>query len=221
MHEARINQASAALLAGDHAAAAQTLEQAVASRPGDANALFLLAQCRFFLGDAEGCLEMGRALASRAPNNPWGEMAIGAALLLAEKRAEAEPHLAAARRLAGHNAAVHIRLGAITLHLSEPADAARHYAEALALAPRDPDAQAGMGLAFLASGDAAGAETRLRASLAERFHAPALHNQLGLLFTEQGRWEEAARSLRTAAAQYGGLARVRALLERVEGAKRG
>ncbi len=215
-HEVRVNRAAAALSAGDHAEAARLLTPAVAQRPNDRRAHFLLAQCWFFLGESRACLEAGRTLSAAEPESPWGEMLIGAALMQAGEAGAAAPHLAAAARLAGRDAAAHVRLGAIALHMKDPSLAGSHYATALEIEPTSPEAEAGLGLALLAQGDAAGAEARLRASLGRRFHAPALHHQLGVILARQHRWEEAAASLRIALAQHADLAGAAEFLRQIE-----
>ncbi len=211
-----LNQASAALSAGDHSAAAVPLEYIVARYPDDPEACFLLGQCRFFLGDWEACLGLARRVAAAAPHSPWGEMMVGAALALGGDAEAAAPHLQAARRLAGQDPAAHIRLGAIALHLGKPRDAQVHYAHALSIDATAADARAGIGLALLAQGDTAGAEAQLRAALGVRFHAPALHQQLGVMLAAQGRWSEAAIALRTALTQHAELSGAASLLRRVE-----
>ena len=215
-YRALLHLGSAALAAGDHAAAAGSFEAVLALRPDDFDARFQLGQCRFFLGDWPGCLELGRALAEAVPASPWGPMMVGAALALGGDALAAAPHLRAASRLAGRNPAAHVRLGAVAMHLGRFRDAEAHYAQALAIDPRSADARAGFGLARLALGDASGAEASLRASLGLQHHAPALHHQLGLLFAAQRRWPEAAAALRVALAQHPDLADAATLLRRVE-----
>ena len=81
-HERLLRHASGLLVAGDHAAAADVLEQALVLRPADPRTSFLLGQCRFFLGDWQACLVHGHRLVEAAPDSPWGAMMVGAALAL-------------------------------------------------------------------------------------------------------------------------------------------
>ena len=215
-YEAGLGQAWSAIASGDHASAVPRLQAALARAPDDPNALFLLAQCRFFLGDAEPCLALGRRLCVLAPERPWGPLVVGAALMLLGKEAEAGPHLREAERLAGADAAIQVRLGAIRLHLGQAEAAETHYAAALAIDPDCVDARAGLGLARLAANDPAAAEAHLRAALALRHRAPALHHQLGALYAALGRWTEADKALRTALAQHPGLQGAQELLRLVE-----
>jgi tetratricopeptide (TPR) repeat protein len=211
-----LNRASAALAAGDHATAASILECELARRPDDLDVCFLLGQCRFFLGDWQDCLTLGKRLAEGWRDRPWGEMMIGAALALGGDNKAATQHLDAAARLAGADPAAYIRLGAIALHLARPREAQAHYQNALAIDRSSADAQAGFGLALLAQGNVARAEAQLRAALGLRFHAPAVHYQLGVILAGQQRWPEAAAALRTALAQHAGLAQAGTLLGEVE-----
>jgi tetratricopeptide (TPR) repeat protein len=216
-----LNRASAALAAGDHTTAASILECELARCPDDLDVCFLLGQCRFFLGDWQGCLTLGRRLAEGWRDRPWGEMMIGAALALGGDNEAAMPHLDAAARLAGADPAAHIRLGAIALHLARAREAQAHYQNALAIDPSAADAQAGLGLALLAQSDLAKAEAQLRAALGLRFHAPAVHYQLGVILAGEQRWPEAAAALRTALAQHAGLTQASKLLREVEARMRG
>ncbi len=200
-HEAVLQRAASALYAGAYASSAALLEKLVTDKPDDMQARFLLGQCRFFLGEWQACLEIGRYLSEALPSSPWGAMMMGAALALSGDRAAADVNLQAAAALAGDDPVVHIRLGAIALHLGRPLDARAHYEAALATDPNAADARAGLGLACLAQRDAAGAEAHLRASLGLRFHAPILHQQLGIVLAAQRRWAEAADALRTALMQ--------------------
>ena len=210
--------ALALLAAGDHAGAATAMEPALRQAPDDAELLLLLGQCRFFMGDGSGCLELGRALDRAAPAKPWGVMMQGAALALRGDRAGAAPLLdLAAARSAGDKPAL-TRLGAIALHLGETSLAKQHYEAALALPPADADSAMGLGLAHLAEGAFAEGEAMLRRSLALRFHAPALHHQLGLLYARQRRWREADGAVATALAQHPGLPGAEALRRRIRAA---
>jgi Tfp pilus assembly protein PilF len=210
--------AGTAMAEGDFAAAAALLEPAFGAQPDDAELAFLLGQCRFFLGDGTGALALGQRLMIAWPERPWGPMMVGAGLMLGGDAAGAQPYLDSAARLSGNDPLAALRLGAIALHLGQARKAEEHYAVALVHPPCAAEARAGMGLARLAQGDAAGGEAQLKASLGLRYHAPALHHQLGVVYASQGRWDMAAASLRTALAQRPGVAEVKELLARVDGA---
>jgi Flp pilus assembly protein TadD len=214
--EILFQQATAAMADGEYAAAAALLEQALKQQPDKLDICFLLGQCRFFLGDWQGCRSIGQTLASEWPERPWGAMLVGAAYMLGGDAAAATPYLQTASRLAAGDPSASVRLGAIALHVGRTREAEMHYAAAFHTETMAADAQAGFGLARLVQGDEAGAEAHLRASLGLRFHAPALHHQLGILFASQRRWEEASDALRTALTQSPGLAKAATLLRYVD-----
>lgn len=211
----RREMARHAMADGDFGAAAAWLEPLHEAGAGDPELLYLLGHCRFFMGQHEATLALGRRLAAAWPERPWGPMMIGAALMQGGDAAAAAPFLETAARLAAGEPLASLRLGAIALHLGRAAEAEAHYDRAAGDPACAADAQAGLGMARLAQGDLAGGEARLRASLGLRFHAPLLHHQLGVLYAAQGRRELAQASLRTALAQRPGLAGVQELLERV------
>jgi tetratricopeptide (TPR) repeat protein len=92
-----------------------------------------------------------------SPRSHLARLDYGVALAERGRRAEAEEHYRAARRLRPDHPGAPFNLGNLARDGGRPQEAERLYREALALAPLYPEAWLNLGLARLQRGDAAGA----------------------------------------------------------------
>ncbi len=161
--------------------------------PSDLEATIKLASSVRKLGNPERAVEitqMGRAL---YPRDPYLGAEYGAALISAERAAEASPVLDEMLRIAPGYARLWSLKGAALDQMENYDLARKHYARALQITPHDPNILTNIGLSHALAGDAAAAEGWLRRAAAMPGAGPAVQQNLALVLKLQGKSEEAGQ----------------------------
>jgi tetratricopeptide (TPR) repeat protein len=134
---------------GRHEEAVQRLAGHLASEPGDAEALRLLAQAELGRGDPQAALRAAGAAAAADPDSEWAHRLVSVACRRLGRPAEAEAPARTAVRLAPHSWSAHTTLAHALLARRERglrAEANRQAARAVELAPTQPEAYLVLGL---------------------------------------------------------------------------
>jgi predicted O-linked N-acetylglucosamine transferase (SPINDLY family) len=147
-----LEQAVAALAAGDHAGAEQLCRKVLQATPRDSMALHIAAHARRGQGDAAGAREFLRRALEIDPLNPQAMEELGAAELEAGNFQQAESWL---QRAIGHGrrrAAVFCWLGISLSSQGRPAEALEAFRRAAAAEPRNAEMQLNLGHELLKAG---------------------------------------------------------------------
>jgi tetratricopeptide (TPR) repeat protein len=132
------------------------------------------------------------------PDNPRARNNLGAALVLADRVAEAIPQFDAALATAPDYAPAHRNRGAALVRLSRVAEAIPSLRRALEIDPGDALSHYKLGQGLQAAGDRAGAITAYARAIELQPDLVMAHHNLGIAALELGRRAEARRAFESA-----------------------
>lgn len=195
--EAHAGLASGHLRAQRYKDAAEQAREAVALDPALARAHVTLAAALVSLEDP-GAVAAAEAASKAAPDNATAHAALGAALLAADRGAEAEPPLRRAIELDPKNAASQAQLAEVLAAKGDHAGVVTAVGAALALDPSRRELFALRGRALLAQGKDAEALDDLHAAAAVSTADAPLHLSIAKIHHDAGRFPIAAEHYRSA-----------------------
>ncbi len=196
----KLNQAAAALAAGDLARAERLTREALERAPRHPRALQLAASARLQQDDGAGAGELLRRALADDPNNPQLLEGLGVAALKARNFVEAESWL---RRAIGRGKAGAAALSWLGLALSSQGrrtEAVEIFRQAAVAGPEDPGVHLNLGHELMQAGEWEEAITSYERALRLRPDYPEALNGLGSALKVRGSLEEAAARFREAIA---------------------
>ena len=143
-------------------------------------------------------VEVSRAALKREPDNFMADFALGQALELLGKPAEAEAAYRAAMKLQPNNAVLHNGLGGTLKAQGKLAEAEAAFREALRLQPNYDPARLELGNLLLKRGDLARAEAAFREAVEFEPDSHLAHQRLGEILSARGKPVEAEAEYREA-----------------------
>jgi len=135
------------------------------------------------------------------PDNPRAQNNLGAALVLAERPADALPHFDAAIRESLRYAPAHRNRGGALVRLGRAPEALPSLREAIAIDPNDAMSYYNLGQALQASGDRAAAIAAYEQAIVLQPEWVMAHHNAGVVHLEQGNWSAARAAFTAALAQ--------------------
>jgi tetratricopeptide (TPR) repeat protein len=145
--EGRLIRSAVSSARGDHRAAREELEQALAERPGDTDLLEALCRLLFERGDPAEAERALRELARRCPDNASAQHNLGLVCLRLRRPEEATQAFQEALRLRPDAAHTHLHLGQALKEAGRLAEACAAWEAALRLEPDNQAARAELGQA--------------------------------------------------------------------------
>ncbi len=198
----KLQQAAAALAAGDLARAERLCREVLERAPRHPRALQLAASVRLQQGDGAGAGELlQRALASD-PNNPQLLEGLGAAALKAENFVDAEHWLRRAIGLGKAGAAAYTWLGLALSAQGRRPEAVDVFRQAAVVAPDDPGAHLNLGHELMRAEEWEEAVTSYERALRLKPDYPEALNGLGSALKVRGSLEDAAARFQQAIALH-------------------
>jgi Flp pilus assembly protein TadD len=187
--------------AGNAAAAASVLEPALAERPGDAEALLLLADIRRELGASAEAERIARRVIEEQPQCADAWMVLGAALRGAGDLRRAADAYLRAMSIAPEDMALRIELAVALLELNQSEDAMSLLQFVLNREPDSVEAHGNMGIALQRRHRPAEALPHFARAAAGDSRNVLLQNNYALALREAERLDEAEQVLRAAHAR--------------------
>jgi len=208
-----ITTIEAAETRGDIAAERQRRLAASRAQPADAVARFLALYAR---PRDEETWNAFRAMAEKAPSQPWGNLGMARIYLAWGTLDQAERELGRALEVAPENWIAILLRGQMQEKLGRTAGARDDYAEVLEIDADNPDAHMGTARMLHRAGDAAGAVREAKAALRGTPDLPAALVLLGTIALDRGDKRQAAEWLERAATSSPGDYEARARLARLQ-----
>ena len=135
------------------------------------------------------------------PDNPRAQNNLGAALVLADRTAEAVPHFDAAIRVAPRYVPAHRNRGSALVRLGRAPEALPSLRAAVEIDPGDALSHYKLGQALQSMGDRAAAIEAYQRCIALQPSLAMAHHNLGVALLEQGNWSAARAAFQAALAQ--------------------
>jgi tetratricopeptide (TPR) repeat protein len=194
----KLQQAAAALAAGDVARAEGLSREVLERAPRHPRALQLAASARLQQGDGAGAGELLARALEGDPNNPQLLEGLGAAALKAENFVEAERWLRRAIGLGKAGAASYTWLGLALSSQGRRSDAIEMFRQAAVAAPQDPGMHFNLGNELMQSEAWEDAVTSYERALRLKPDYPEALNGLGAALKVRGELDAAAARLHQA-----------------------
>ena len=181
---------------GDLIAAAVILKEILSVHGSNTNALYLLAEISYRLGNLDDALEYLKMTLRYGPQSAEVFSNIGFILHGSNQLDQAIEFYEKAVHLNEELFEAYLSLGNIFREKGLNDKAVTHYRRALELNPESPDAHSGLGIALLSTGNYEEAVTYCRKAAELSPHNADLHYNLGIALQEHGRLNEAIECFR-------------------------